>query len=113
MFAKKLPLALDCRQNKYSHKYIRYIFFNFGHGICGSFHMLSPKAPGSCCKKNVNQFLVHCTSMVMSSKKVSPIFKILFKTGELNISVLHGVFFSRYVPLKSSISDEKNIRGEI
>ena len=51
--------------------------------------------------------------MVMTSKKVSSIFKILFKTGELNISVLHGVFFSRYVPLKSSFSDEKNIRGEI
>ena len=42
----------------------------------------------------------------MSSKSVSQIFKILFQTGGFNIFVLH-VFFSRYVQLKSSISDEK------
>ena len=49
----------------------------------------------------------------MSSKSVSQIFKILFQTGDINISVLHGVFFSRYVQLKSSLSDKKNISGEI
>ena len=32
-------------------KYIIYIFFNFGRGFCGSFPMLFPKAPASCCKK--------------------------------------------------------------
>ena len=30
-------------------------------------------------------------------KSVSQIFKILFQTGDINISVLRGVFFSRYV----------------
>ena len=49
----------------------------------------------------------------MSSKSVSQIFKILFQTGDINIFVLRGVFFSRYVQLKSSFSDEKNISGEI
>ena len=49
----------------------------------------------------------------MSSKSVSQIFKILFKTGDINIFVLCGVFFSRYVQPKSSFSEEKNISGEI
>ena len=43
----------------------------------------------------------------MSSKSVSQIFKILFQTGDINIFVLHGVFFSRYVQLKSSFFVEK------
>ena len=49
----------------------------------------------------------------MSSKSVSQVFKILFQTGDINIFVLRGVFFSSYVQLKSSFSDEKNISGEI
>ena len=43
----------------------------------------------------------------MSSKSVSQIFNILFQTGDINIFVLRGVFFTRYVQLKSSFSDEK------
>ena len=42
----------------------------------------------------------------MSSKRVSQIFKILFHTGDINIFVLRGVFFSKYVQQKSSFSDE-------
>ena len=49
----------------------------------------------------------------MSSKSVSKIFEILFQTGDINIFVLRGVFFSRYFQLKSSFYDEKNISGEI
>ena len=49
----------------------------------------------------------------MSSKSVSKIFKILFQTGDINIFVLRGVFFSRNAQLKNSFSDEKNISGEI
>ena len=66
-------------------------------------------------KKFVN--ITHCTSIFMSSfmssKSVSQIFKILFQTGDTNIFVLCGIFFSIYVKLKSSFSDEKNISGEI
>ena len=40
---------------------------------------------------------------------MSQIFEILFPTGDINIFVLRGVFFSRYVQLKSSFCDEKNI----
>ena len=44
---------------------------------------------------------------------MSKIFKILFQAGDINIFVLRGVFFSRYVRLKSSFPHEKNIGGEI
>ena len=44
---------------------------------------------------------------------VSQIFKILFQTGNINIFILHGVFFCRPVQLKSSFSDENNISREI
>ena len=49
----------------------------------------------------------------MSSKNVSQIFKILFQTGDINVFVLRGVFFSKYVQLKSSFSDKKDISCEI
>ena len=44
---------------------------------------------------------------------MSQIYKILFQTIDINIFVLPGVFFGRYVQLKSSFSDEKNISREI
>ena len=43
----------------------------------------------------------------MSSKSISQIFKTLLQTGDINIFVLRGVFFSGYVQLKSSFSDKK------
>ena len=50
----------------------------------------------------------------MSLKGVSHIFRILFQTEDINIFVLDGAFFfCRYVQLKSSFSDGKNISGEI
>ena len=44
---------------------------------------------------------------------MSQILKILFQTGDIIFFVLYGVFFSRYVQLKSSFSDKENISGEI
>ena len=47
---------------------------------------------------------------------MSQIFEILFKIGDINIFVLRGVLFSRYVQLKdtfSSFPDEKSISGII
>ena len=49
----------------------------------------------------------------MNSKSMSQICKVLFQTGDSNFFVLHGVFLSRYVQLRSSFSDEKSIIGEI
>ena len=43
----------------------------------------------------------------MSSKSLSQILKILFQTRDINIFVLRGVFFRRYVQLESSFSDKK------
>ena len=40
-------------------------------------------------------------------------FEVVFQTGDISIFVLRSVFFSRYVQLKSPLSDEKNISGEI
>ena len=74
--------------------------------------MLFPKAPTYCCKKILDSFLLHCTSIFMSSKIASQILKILFQTGDINNFVLRDVFVSRYVQLKTSFSDEKN-SGEI
>ena len=76
--------------------YYIYIFSIFSKAFVAPFH-----------KKILKQFLLHCTSICMSSKSVSQIFKILFQTGNINIFVLHGVFFGRSVQLKSSFSDKK------
>ena len=38
---------------------------------------------------------------------MSQIFKILFQTRDVNIFVLHGVFFSRYIKLKTSSTIKK------
>ena len=43
----------------------------------------------------------------MSSKRVFQIFKILFQTGDTDIFVLRDAFFSKYVQLKSYLSDKK------
>ena len=75
--------------------------------------MLFPKASAFCNKKILKYFLLHGTSICMSSKIVSQIFKILFQTGDINIFVLRSVFFSRYVRIKSSFLDEKFISGAV
>ena len=49
----------------------------------------------------------------MSSKGESQNFKILYETGDINLFILRGIFFSRNVQLKSSFSDERNISNEI
>ena len=46
-------------------------------------------------------------SIFMSLKSVSQILKILPQTGYVNIFVLRGAFFSRYVQLKSSLLTKK------
>ena len=69
------------------------VFFNIGRGFYGSFFTLFPKAPASCCKKLLNSFLLFCTSIFISSKSVSQIFKILFQTGYIIIFVHRGGSF--------------------
>ena len=78
-----------------------YIFFNFGRGFFDSFPMLFPETPVSYHKKFWNTFCY--------SKSVLQIFKIFFQTGNINIFVLRGVFFDRYVQLKSPFSEKKKI----
>ena len=110
---------IACREN-IPCKYIIYIFcqfwtyllhfgFIFYITVPFIFHFL--KLQLFVVKKSGNIFpaLYFC----MTSKIVSQIFKILFPAGDINIFLLRGVFFSRYVQLKNSFSDEKNISGEM
>ena len=104
MFVKNYHLHWIAGRGNILSKYEIYIFFNFGRGFCCSFPKWFSKASASCCKKT---FLLHCASIFMASKSVSQILKILFQTGDIEIFVLCGVFFSRYVLLKSSFSGKK------
>ena len=67
--------------------------------------MLFPTAPASWCKKKWADFCC-IVFLYLWAQKMSQIFKILFQTGDI-MFVLRGIFFSRYVQLKSSFSDEK------
>ena len=62
--------------------------YNYGRGFCGTFSMLFPKAPGSCGKNILKKFLLHRTSICVSSKSVSQIIKILFHFGNTDIFVI-------------------------
>ena len=107
---QKTTTCLGLRVEQIFSLNIQYIYiFIFGCGFCGSFSMLFPEGPGSCDKEILRNFLLHSTSISMSSKGLSQIFKILFQTGYVNIFVLRGVVFSRYVQLKRSFSAKKNI----
>ena len=57
--------------------------------------------------KNFELIFAALYFLFMSSESVYQILEILFQTEYVNIFVLHGVFFSRYVEPKGSFSDEK------
>ena len=57
-------------------------------------------------------YFCYIALLYLGAQKVSQIFRILFKTGDFNIFIVR-VFFSIYIQLKSSFSDEKSISGEI
>ena len=64
----------------------------------------------------VKKFWTNFCSIVLLylwAQKLCLIFLKPYFTGDINIFVLRGVFFSRYVLLKSSFSGEKNISAEI
>ena len=52
MIAKNYHLHWIAGRVNILNKYVTYIFFNFGCDFYGSFPVLFPKAPTSCCKKN-------------------------------------------------------------
>ena len=111
-FCKKLPLGLDYRQRKHSLQICNiHIFLALGVAFAVSFLLFS-KAPGCCGTKILKLFLLYCTFICISSKIVYQILKILFQTGDIDISDLHGVFLRRYIQLKSSFFDKKSISGE-
>ena len=88
MFAKNYHLHWIASRANILSKYIISIFANLGRGFCGSFPMLFPKAPASCCKDYYKLILLHFTSLFVSSKSMSEIFKVLLEAGGINIFVL-------------------------
>ena len=74
-FCKNYLLHLIANRANVLCKYIIHMFFNFGHGFCSSFSILFPKTPASCAKTFLKQFLLHCTSIFMSSKVCLRFFK--------------------------------------
>ena len=84
------------------------IFFNFGRGFCGSFPMLFPKVPAFCCKKIFE--LIFATLYFYINELQNCVLN-LFQTRDINIFVLRGVIFSRYVQLKNYFPEEENISG--
>ena len=68
MFEKNCHLYwIESRPNILCRNLI-YSFFNFGCDFCGSFSMLFREASAFCDKETLKYFLVHCTSICMSSK---------------------------------------------
>ena len=68
MFEKNCHLYwIESRPNILCRNLI-YNFFNFGCDFCGSFSMLFREASAFCDKETLKYFLVHCTSICMSSK---------------------------------------------
>ena len=61
----------------------------------------------------VKKFCCIILLFVWAQKVIPKIFKILFQTGDFTIFVLCCVFFSRYVQLKSSFSDENIISSKV
>ena len=70
-FCKKLPLHWLADRANIIWKYmITYMFFHFWRGICGFFAMLFLKAPASCCKKKLKQFLLQFLLLFEWAQKV-------------------------------------------
>ena len=109
---KKLALALDCRQIKFSlWIYNIHIFSILGVAFAVSFLCYFQRH--QLLVEKINNFCCIVLLFVWAQKIISQIFNILFQTGDINIFVLRGVCFIKYVQLKSSFSDERNVSGEI
>ena len=108
-FCKKPLLALDCRQSKYYLLiYNIYVFSIFGVAFSFPFLYYFQKLQLLVVKNFWNNFC--CIVFLFTrAQKVC----LRFQTVHSNIFVHCGVFFSRYVQLNSSFSNEKNISSEI
>ena len=71
-----------------------YIFLQFWAWFLRSFFMLFPEATASCDKKKVKIIFAALYFYLYDLKKYSQILKILFQTGNFDIFVLCGIFFS-------------------
>ena len=100
---KKTTICIGLRQSRCSlYIFNVYVFFT-----------VLPETPASYGKEILKYFLLYCSSIRMSSKGVSQILKIFFQTGNLNIFVHRSVCLFKYVQLKRTLSDGKEISGEI
>ena len=93
--------------------YITYIFFNFGVAFAVYFLCYFQKLQLLVVKKFWTKFCCIVLPYLWAQKMFLRLLNPYFKLDILNICALCGVFFSRYVRIKSSFCDEKNISGEI
>ena len=112
-YFQKTITCLGLQEEQYSLLIFNiYNFCNFGYGFWALFLCYFQKLHFLVIR-NFEIIFAALTSICVSSKGVSQIFKILYQTGDISNFVLSHVFLSRYVQLKSSFSDEENISSEI
>ena len=62
-------------------------FFSFRRDFYASFSMLFSEPLSSCDKRKID--IMNCTSICMSSKILSHIFKIIFQTRNIKLYIFH------------------------
>ena len=117
MLAKNYHLQWISDRANIPCKYFVYIFSIFGVFL-RSISMLFPEAPASSNKEILKQFLLHSTSICISSKSVSQIFKSCFKLEILImlsfvVSFLVDMFNLKAPFLTKTTSETHFIRGTI
>ena len=112
-FLQKITTCIGLQTANIICKYITCIFFQFWMWLLRFvFYVVSKRSSFLWQKKNWIIFAA-LYFYLCELKSVSQTFEILFQTGDINIFVLCGVFFSIYVWLKSCFSNEKNISSKI
>ena len=106
IFTKNYHLHWAAGRANILSNYIIYIFSTLGVAFAVPFWCYFQKLQ-LLVVKIFEQIFCCIALLYLWAQKVSQFFKILFQIGDINIFVLRGIFFSRYVQLKSSFSDEK------
>ena len=82
-------------------------FVNFGHSFYCFKSIFLSAAPNLRYRRILKYFFLNYVSFYITSKTGSPIFKILFRTWDINIFILHCAISVLYFQIKSSSSCKK------
>ena len=109
IFSRKL-----CRQTKYSlWKYNIHIFSILGVVLAVPVLYVIAKSSSFLWQKIFEIIFAALYFYLVSSVSLSQIFKIWLQTGNINILILRGIFYSRHVQLESSFLTKKNQRWNL